>query len=43
MTQCVPIGIGFGIGTAFVVTGFWLFAIAAMFTLLAAFRRLVAS
>jgi len=39
----VPIGISFGIGTAFVVTGFWLFSIAAMFALLAACRRLAES
>ena len=37
----VPIGVAFGLGFAFEVTGYWLFAIAALFAVLAAARRVV--
>jgi hypothetical protein len=35
----VPIGVAFGIGFAFEVTGYWLFAIAALFAGLAVAKR----
>lgn len=36
----VPIGVAFGLGFAFVVTGYWLFAIATMFAVLAVAGRM---
>ncbi len=36
----VPIGVQFGLGFAFIVTGYWLFAIAALFVVLAVAARM---